>query len=105
VRTIAPKGYSIPVDGPVGALIARTEISHFRPAHVHFLFDVPGYERLITHLFQQGAEYLENDVVFGTKEELVVEFKEREPGPTPDGGTSSEPFLVAEYDFVPQPRA
>jgi hydroxyquinol 1,2-dioxygenase len=25
VRTIAPKGYSIPMDGPVGALIGRTE--------------------------------------------------------------------------------
>jgi hydroxyquinol 1,2-dioxygenase len=103
VRTIAPKGYSIPMDGPVGALIERTEISHFRPAHVHFLLDVPGYERLITHLFQQGAEYLENDVVFGTKEGLVVAFEEREPGPTPDGGESSEPFLVARYDFVLQP--
>jgi hydroxyquinol 1,2-dioxygenase len=105
VRTIAPKGYSIPMDGPVGALIERTEISHFRPAHVHFLLDVDGYERLITHLFQQGAEYLENDVVFGTKQGLVVEFEEREPGPTPDGGQSSEPFLVARYDFVLQPRA
>jgi hydroxyquinol 1,2-dioxygenase len=104
VRTIAPKGYSIPMDGPVGALIERTEISHFRPAHVHFLIDVEGYERLITHLFQQGAEYLENDVVFGTKEGLVVAFEEHEPGPTPDGGESSEPFLVARYDFVLQPR-
>ena len=105
VRTIAPKGYSVPMDGPVGALIERTEISHFRPAHVHFLIDVEGYERLITHLFQRGAEYLENDVVFGTKEGLVVEFEEREPGPTPDGGESSEPFLVAKYDFVLQPHA
>jgi hydroxyquinol 1,2-dioxygenase len=104
VRTIAPKGYSVPMDGPVGALIGRTEISHFRPAHVHFLLDVPGYERLITHLFQQGAEYLENDVVFGAKEALVVAFEERDPGPAPDGGESSEPFLVAEYDFVLQPR-
>jgi hydroxyquinol 1,2-dioxygenase len=105
VRTIAPKGYSIPMDGPVGALIERTDISHFRPAHVHFLLDVPGYEPLITHLFQQGAEYLENDVVFGTKDGLVVEFEELGPGPTPDGGESSESFLLARYDFVLQPRA
>ena len=67
VRTIAPLGYSIPMDGPVGDLIARTEISHFRPAHVHFLLNVPGFEPLITHLFQEGAEYLDSDVVFGTK--------------------------------------
>ena len=104
VRTIAPLGYSIPMDGPVGDLIARTDISHFRPAHVHFLLNVPGYEPLITHLFQKGAEYLDSDVVFGTKAELVVEFEHREPGPTPDGGTSEVPWLLAVYDFVLQPE-
>jgi hydroxyquinol 1,2-dioxygenase len=105
VRTIAPIGYTIPMDGPVGDLIGRTQISNFRPAHVHFLINVPGYEPLITHLFQEGAEYLDSDVVFGTKEELVVRFDEREPGPTPDGGTSGVPWLEARYDFVLQPQA
>jgi hydroxyquinol 1,2-dioxygenase len=103
VRTIAPKGYTIPMDGPVGDLVRRTDISHFRPAHVHFLINVPGYEPLITHLFQEGAEYLDSDVVFGTKIELVVPFERREPGETPDGGTSAEPWLEARYDFVLQP--
>src|SRR5690349_7666447 len=104
VRTIAPLGYAIPMDGPVGALIHRTDISHYRPAHVHFLLTVPGYEPLITHLFQKGAQYLDSDVVFGTKAELVVDFEPREPGPTPDGGTSAVPWLLAVYDFVLQPR-
>jgi hydroxyquinol 1,2-dioxygenase len=104
VRTVAPLGYSIPLDGPVGELIGATEISHFRPAHVHFLIDVPGYEPLITHLFQEGAEYLDSDVVFGTKEELVVAFEQREAGPTPDGGAIDGPWLSAEYDFVLQRR-
>ncbi|MBN9108210.1 MAG: catechol 1,2-dioxygenase [Pseudonocardia sp.] len=103
VRTIAPLGYAIPMDGPVGELIHRTDISHFRPAHVHFLVTVDGHEPLITHLFREGTEYLDSDVVFGVKEPLVVAFQEREPGPTPDGGTSDVPFLVAEYDFVLQP--
>jgi hydroxyquinol 1,2-dioxygenase len=104
VRTIAPKGYSIPMDGPVGALVAQTAISHFRPAHIHFLLAVPGYEPLITHLFQEGAEYLDSDVVFGTKQELVVRFEERAPGATPDGGTSEVPWVEARYDFVLQPQ-
>ena len=104
VRTVAPLGYAIPMDGPVGQLIGATEISHFRPAHVHFLIDVPGYEPLITHLFQEGAEYLDSDVVFGTKEELVVAFEQRAAGPTPDGGAIDGPWLSAEYDFVLQRR-
>lgn len=102
VRTVAPLGYAIPMDGPVGDLVGRTDISYFRPAHVHFLIDVAGYEPLVTHLFQAGAQYLDTDVVFGTKEELVVEFTEREPGPTPDGGTSDVPWREARYDFVLQ---
>jgi hydroxyquinol 1,2-dioxygenase len=103
VRTIAPKGYSIPMDGPVGALIQQTDISHFRPAHVHFLLNVPGYRPLITHLFEAGAQYLDSDVVFGTKQELVVGYEHHEPGPTPDGGTSEVPWVSATYDFVLQP--
>jgi hydroxyquinol 1,2-dioxygenase len=104
IRTVAPLGYTIPLDGPVGELIGATAISPFRPAHVHVLINVPGYEPLITHLFQEGAEYLDSDVVFGTKEELVVAFEPRDPGPTPDGGTIDRPWLSAAYDFVLQRR-
>jgi hydroxyquinol 1,2-dioxygenase len=105
VRTVAPLGYSIPMDGPVGELMTQTDISHFRPAHVHFLLNVPGYEPLITHLFQEGADYLDSDVVFGVKEPLVVPFEPREPGETPDGGKSDEPWFETRYDFVLQPKA
>jgi hydroxyquinol 1,2-dioxygenase len=105
MRTIAPLGYGIPLDGPVGELLDGTDIRPFRPAHIHFLLDVPGYERVITHLFREGAPYLDSDAVFGVKKELVVTFTENQPGPTPDGGESSEPFLTVEYDFVLQPRA
>jgi hydroxyquinol 1,2-dioxygenase len=105
VRTVAPLGYTIPMDGPVGELISQTEISHFRPAHVHFLLNVPGYEPLITHLFEEGADYLDSDVVFGVKEPLVVRYEKREPGQTPDGGTIDVPWFEARYDFVLQPKA
>jgi len=104
LRTIAPLGYSIPMDGPVGELISRTDISHYRPAHVHFLIDVPGYERLVTHLFPQGAQYLDADAVFGVKDRLVVHFERRAPGPTPDGHVCNVPWLIARYDFVLQPK-
>src|SRR3954454_413666 len=104
VRTVAPLGYTIPMDGPVGDLISRTDISNFRPAHVHFLLNVPGYEPLITHLFQEGADYLDSDVVFGVKEELVVRYEQHGPGETPDGGSIDQPWFEARYDFVLQPR-
>ena len=101
VRTITPKGYTIPMDGTVGDLIGRTDISHFRPAHVHFLVTAAGYQPLITHLFEQGAQYLDSDVVFGTKEQLVVPFVRQESATAPDG-SSSGPWTGASYDFVLQ---
>jgi hydroxyquinol 1,2-dioxygenase len=100
VRTIAPRGYAIPMDGPVGGLIHQTRISYFRPAHIHFLIDEPGHRKLITHLFQEGSEYLDTDVVFGTKDALVVPFQDRPAGPTPDGGELDKPYLHATFDFV-----
>ncbi|MBO4239618.1 dioxygenase [Pseudonocardia alni] len=103
LRTIAPLGYAIPMDGPVGDLVSRTDISPMRPAHIHFLLAVPGYEPLITHLFREGTEFLDSDVVFGVRRELVVDFTRREPGPTPDGGHSEVPWYEARYDFVLQP--
>lgn len=104
VRTIAPLGYTIPMDGPVGRLMKNTDISEYRPAHVHFMFDEPGYRKLITHLFQKDTDYLDSDVVFGVKDALIVPFTEHGPGPAPDGTTMTTPFLVAHYDFVLQPE-
>ncbi|MFD9667203.1 dioxygenase [Rhodococcus sp. NPDC059968] len=105
VRTIAPLGYTIPMDGPVGTLIERTEISEYRPAHVHFMFEQPGYKKLITHLFQKDTDYLDSDVVFGVKDALIVPFIEHAPGPAPDGQVMEEPFLIANFDFALQPAS
>ena len=100
IRTIAPPGYSIPMDGTVGDLLRETDISHFRPAHIHFLITAPGYETLVTHLFKKGAKYIDSDVVFGVKDKLIVEFKKYAAGKTPTGEISPEPFVVVNYDFV-----
>ena len=102
VRTVAPISYTIPMDGPVGAFFNRTNMSHMRPAHIHFAVSAPGYHYLITHLFQKGDEYIENDVVYGVKAPLVVEFVRRPPGKAPNGETIDTPFYEVKYDFVLQ---
>lgn len=98
--TIAPKGYSIPMDGPVGTLVRQTAISHFRPAHVHFLVSAKGYQPIVTHLFREGAEFIDTDVVFGTKRELVVPFVEVPAGACYNGSVVTTPHLRVDYDFV-----
>ena len=105
IRTVAPLSYTIPMDGSVGALVAATNISHMRPAHIHFLVDAPGYHRIVTHLFRRGDEYIETDVVYGVKEPLIVDFKRMPPGKAPNGETIDTGYLVVNYDFVLQPAA
>ena len=104
VKTIAPKGYSIPMDGPVGELIHKTDISYYRPAHIHFILTAPGYQKIITHLFKRGTEYIDKDVVFGVKEALITDFKKNPPGVTPTGERSDVPFWTIDYDFTLAPE-
>ena len=104
VKTIAPLGYAIPMDGPVGELVYKTDISYFRPAHIHFILSAPGYQKIITHLFKRGTEYLENDVVYGVKHELIADFHRHEPGIAPGGEKVDTPFWTIDYDFVLAPE-
>ncbi len=104
VKTIAPLGYAIPMDGPVGDLVKMTDISYFRPAHIHFILSAPGYQKIITHLFKRGTEFLENDVVYGVKQELITDFKKNAPGVAPTGERVDTPFWTIDYDFVLAPE-
>jgi hydroxyquinol 1,2-dioxygenase len=105
VRTVAPIGYTIPMDGTVGELMDRTNVSHMRPAHIHFEVSAPGYQRVVTHLFKKGDGYLDTDVVYAVKEPLIVEFVRREGGRAPDGTVMAGPFYDIAFDFVLQREA
>ena len=100
IRTVAPISYTIPMDGPIGEFFGRTNMSHMRPAHIHFAISAPGYHGVVTHLFQKGDEYIDNDVVYGVKAPLVVEFVKRPPGRAPNGDMVDTPFYEVNYDFV-----
>ncbi|MBV9347132.1 MAG: hydroxyquinol 1,2-dioxygenase [Pseudolabrys sp.] len=105
LRTVAPIAYTIPMDGTVGELVAKTNVSHMRPAHIHFAVSAAGYRTVTTHLFQKGDQYIETDVVYGVKEPLITEFKKMPPGKAPNGEMLKEPFYVVHYDFVLQQAA
>ncbi|HJT90140.1 MAG TPA: dioxygenase [Bryobacteraceae bacterium] len=72
LRTIAPCGYMIPMDGPVGDLIRAQQRHGYRPAHIHFLVGAPGYREVVTALYLEGDSHLESDTVFGVTQSLVV---------------------------------
>ena len=74
-KSVLPKGYQIPSDGPVSGLMRLTGRSLWRPAHLHFMISAEGYKPLTTHLFPKGTPHLDEDAVFGVKESLIQDFK------------------------------
>jgi len=74
-KSVLPKGYQIPTDGPVGELMRATGRPPWRPAHLHFMVSAEGYKPLTTHLFVKGAPHINEDAVFGVKESLIQDFK------------------------------
>ncbi|MGH8746776.1 MAG: dioxygenase, partial [Burkholderiales bacterium] len=89
---VKPSCYPVPHDGPVGKMLAATGRHPMRPGHLHFMISAPGFEKLTTHLFVRGDEFLDSDTVFGVKESLVIDFRRG-----PAGG------YEASYDFVLKP--
>ncbi len=71
----------------------------WRPAHVHFMISAPGFEQLVTHVFVAGDEYLDSDVVFGVKDDLIREFVHCPPGSAPDGRTMDTSYYHLDYQF------
>jgi hydroxyquinol 1,2-dioxygenase len=73
-QSILAMPYPIPHDGPFGQLLEATARHPWRPAHLHFKIEAPGYETLITHVFRKDDPYLASDAVFGVRESLVTDW-------------------------------
>jgi hydroxyquinol 1,2-dioxygenase len=95
-RSILAHEYPIPHDGPVGALLEALGRHPWRPAHLHFMIEAPGHERLITHVFRAGGRYLDSDAVFGVRPTLIADWVRHE------GDDPARPpvYYTLEYDFV-----
>jgi hydroxyquinol 1,2-dioxygenase len=105
IRTVFPKSYPIPTDGTVGLMLEAMHRHPMRPAHIHFMVQKPGYDTLITHVFADGDEYLDSDVVFGVRSSCIGQYMRHSPGAAPDGTTSKEPFYTMDCDLVLEPLA
>jgi hydroxyquinol 1,2-dioxygenase len=99
-RSITAESYPIPHDGPVGRMLSALGRHPWRPAHLHFMIEAPGYERLITHVFRSGDQYLDSDAVFGVRPSLIANWEQHEPGPAPDGSDQDGFFSTLDFTFV-----
>ena len=101
VRTSLPVAYTIPTDGPVGAMLNATGRHPWRPAHTHFMVSADGYEPVTTHIFESTDKYLASDAVFGVKDSLICDFKRHDTADEKAKGLGvAAPFYTADFDFV-----
>jgi protocatechuate 3,4-dioxygenase beta subunit len=77
-RTVVPQSYSIPTDGPVGAMLESLGRHTFRPAHLHFRVGAEGFATLTTAIYAAGDPFLASDAVFGVRASLIEPFRREE---------------------------
>ena len=97
--TIRPHPYTVPTDGPVGALLAASHRNIWRPAHFHIIVTAPGYVGLVTELFPSGSDYIDNDTVFGVRPGLIVDIKPCHDSVIAKQFGLSTPFNEVSYEF------
>ncbi|MFP3569073.1 intradiol ring-cleavage dioxygenase [Paraburkholderia sp. SIMBA_030] len=102
-KSVKPRHYPIPSDGPVGKLLGAMGRHPNRAAHLHFIVTAPGYDPVITHIFTPDCPYLSEDAVFGVKRELIADFKKiGDPEAARKVGFSA-PFWSVSWDFTLAP--
>lgn len=103
--TVRPAPYTVPDDGPVGELLAATGRHPWRPSHLHFIATAKGFRSLVTEVFPSDDPYLDEDAVFGVREQLIMEYQERnDASDLPDDLEIKDKiegtFYVVDFDFV-----
>jgi protocatechuate 3,4-dioxygenase beta subunit len=73
-RSVKPAGYPIPIDGPVGDLVRATNRHHYRPAHLHFMINKPGFKTMISQIYVPDDERIDSDVQFGVTRALLGDY-------------------------------
>lgn len=81
-------------------LLAALGRHPWRPAHLHYIIEAPGFAPLVTHIFDPDDPHIASDAVFGVKESLLAEFRRVEDPAAIAAAGMSGPFWDVAFDFV-----
>ena len=88
----------------MGELLEAAGRHPWRPSHLHYIVSAPGYRSLVTEVFPDDDPYLDQDTVFGVRDDLVMHYDDRPVSDFPDGmvlsGQIKEPFQSVRFDLV-----
>jgi catechol 1,2-dioxygenase len=99
-RSVKPRHYPIPSDGPVGKLLGKLDRHPNRAAHLHFIVRAPGYDTVITHIFTPDCPYLGEDAVFGVKSDLIADFQQVDDTTEARRVGFNDSFWKVEWNFT-----
>ena len=101
--TVKPVIYTVPTDGPVGKILEAAGRRPWRPSHLHYIIKAPGYKTLVTEVFPADDPYLDEDTVFGVRDDLVMHYMTQEAGTFPEGfelsGKVNDAFIRVDFDL------
>ncbi len=104
LTTVRPVSYSVPTDGPVGAILTAAKRHPWRPSHLHFIVKANGYRDLVTEVFPDDDPYIDEDTVFGVRDDLVTCYMPQPAGSFPDdfelSGNVEAAFSKVVFDLV-----
>jgi len=102
--TVKPVEYTVPTDGPVGDILNACGRHPWRPSHLHFIVKAEGYRPLVTEVFPEDDPYLDQDTVFGVREDLVMSYQNMPAGSFPEGfvlsGKVDDAYLQVDFDLT-----
>ncbi|MEP3346351.1 MAG: dioxygenase [Litoreibacter sp.] len=105
--TVRPVEYTVPSDGPVGELLDAAGRHPWRPSHLHYIIKAPGFISLVTEVFPDDDPYLNQDTVFGVRDDLVMTYEDKPAGSFPEGlqlsGSVNEDYLYVKFDVTLAP--
>lgn len=102
--TIRPVCYTVPSDGPVGQILNAAGRHPWRPSHLHFIASADGFRTVVTEVFPDDDPYLDQDTVFGVRDDLVMSYVAQPAGSFPEGfelsGKVTEAYSRVDFDFT-----
>ena len=100
-RSVKPAGYPVPTHGPVGEMLRVQRRHEYRPAHLHFLGFKPGYKTLITQVFVDDDENLQERR--GVRRDARTDRRLSQGSRHAAGGDVEGDWYRLDYTFVMQP--
>ncbi len=102
--TVRPVSYTVPTDGPVGKILNAAGRHPWRPSHLHYIVAADGFRSLVTEVFPCDDPYLQEDTVFGVRDDLIMQYAAQPAGSFPDGfelsGKVLDSYSRVDFDLI-----